>query len=538
MTSSSVAELIKNRHWGGQTELGLFGHLSPWGKKRETSMKQFIGNLKLSTKLLIAPFVVILFLVVLGCISYFSLSNQKSAIEDIFVVRFKSYQMAAAIVKDMANVHANLYKVISWGNAKYDEKKIDTLGKAQLAAMEQAAKVIEKVSKDDGVVGEGKKLYQSVLNHLKEYQTAAFSAIDLAGSDLNMATMYMETAENKFQVLSRSLNDLLEHENRLSQDRYNDSLKSFSSALKIFIIVLGIAIGVSVLMSLLIARLIITPIHETVSVIKKIAEGDLTQEIEMMTRDEIGELTESVNTMRLKMGDAVGQSGATSQILSEAASEQAASLEETSSSLEEMFSMTKQNADNTAQANKLMTMSKEAIQKANISMNDLTQSIKEIADASEKTQKIVKTIDEIAFQTNLLALNAAVEAARAGEVGAGFAVVADEVRNLAMRAAEAAKDTSHLIGDIVTKVKGGEQLVMVTNKAFQQVSNSSDKVVGLISEIATGSEEQSQGIEQINRAVAEMNKVTQQNAASAEELASIMAMFRTNHNSEKLNQNI
>lgn len=189
--------------------------------------------------------------------------------------------------------------------------------------------------------------------------------------------------------------------------------------------------------------------------------------------------------------------------------------------------MTKQNAENTTQANELMTSAKEATQKANLSMNNLTKSMREIAIGSEQTQKIVKTIDEISFQTNLLALNAAVEAARAGEAGAGFAVVADEVRNLAMRAAEAAKNTSNLMSDIVNKIKTGESLVAVTNRAFQEVSTNSNKVVDLMSEIAAASREQSEGIDQVNRAVAEMNKVTQQNAAIAEELASTMAMFKT-----------
>ncbi len=173
-----------------------------------------------------------------------------------------------------------------------------------------------------------------------------------------------------------------------------------------------------------------------------------------------------------------------------------------------------------------MSAAKEVTEKANVSMNDLTCSMKEIAQGSEQTQKIIKTIDEIAFQTNLLALNAAVEAARAGESGAGFAVVADEVRNLALRATDAAKNTSDSIGDIGRKIKSGSDLVTVSNEAFQQVSASSRKVLELMAHIAESSKEQSQGIDQINKAVSEMNKVTQQNAASAQELAATMAIFR------------
>jgi methyl-accepting chemotaxis protein len=213
--------------------------------------------------------------------------------------------------------------------------------------------------------------------------------------------------------------------------------------------------------------------------------------------------------------------------LSEAASEQAASIEETSSSLEEMASMTKNNAASTATANTLLVSAMQTIEKANTSMDRLTVSMREIAGASEETQKIVKTIDEISFQTNLLALNAAVEAARAGEAGAGFAVVAEEVRNLALRAAEAAKNSSTLVGDIVGKIRSGEQLVNETNKEFVEVRTSSKKVVELMGEIAAASQEQSQGIGQINTAILQMNTVTQKNAASAEELAASMATFVT-----------
>jgi methyl-accepting chemotaxis protein len=230
------------------------------------------------------------------------------------------------------------------------------------------------------------------------------------------------------------------------------------------------------------------------------------------------------------MADAVGASVIASQELSESASEQAASLEETSSSLEEIASQTRFNADNTAQANELMQSTQAATIEANSSMEELTRSMKEIAAASEQTRKIVKTTDEIAFQTNLLALNAAVEAARAGEAGAGFAVVADEVRNLAMRAADAARTTSDLMGDITDKVKRGDELLAVTNAVFKSVSDSCTKVVGLMGEVASASREQTQGIEQINQALADMNTVTQKNAASSEELAATMAIFRIKKN--------
>ena len=182
--------------------------------------------------------------------------------------------------------------------------------------------------------------------------------------------------------------------------------------------------------------------------------------------------------------------------------------------------MTKQNADNAAQAKALTAEAKQIVDKVDNQMRHMVAAIQNVTKSSEETGKIIKTIDEIAFQTNLLALNAAVEAARAGEAGAGFAVVADEVRNLAMRAAEAAKNTSNLIENTVVTVKNSRDLTQQTQDAFKENMEISSKIGQLIDEIAAASTEQAQGIGQISKAVAEMDKVVQQTAANAEESAS------------------
>ena len=202
--------------------------------------------------------------------------------------------------------------------------------------------------------------------------------------------------------------------------------------------------------------------------------------------------------------------------ITDGASQQAAAIEETSASLEEMSSMTRKNADNANHVNGLMRDSGQAVDHANQSMEELTSSMQDISHASEETSKIVKTIDEIAFQTNLLALNAAVEAARAGEAGAGFAVVADEVRNLAMRAAEAAKETGVIIEGTVNLVTDGANLVTKTSEAFQKVETDTKRAAELVGEITVGSSEQAEGIEQVNRAIGEMDEIIQQNALTTE----------------------
>ena len=209
-----------------------------------------------------------------------------------------------------------------------------------------------------------------------------------------------------------------------------------------------------------------------------------------------------------------------SQFLAQGACEQAASIEQTSASLEEVSSMTRSNARTAVQANEFIQTTNTETENANESMDVLILSMTEISKAGEETAKIIKTIDEIAFQTNLLALNAAVEAARAGEAGAGFAVVAEEVRNLAMRAALAAGSTAELIEDITKKVTEGTDRVSKTHAAFARVAEGSKKLVALMGEITVASNEQAQGLEQVNVAVSEMDKVVQHNAANAEQSAS------------------
>ncbi|TRZ43473.1 hypothetical protein D4S03_12170 [bacterium] len=288
------------------------------------------------------------------------------------------------------------------------------------------------------------------------------------------------------------VNNLIKYQTVLMEKAGHDANELVKSALRLLMIIGIAALILSVVCAFLIVRSITRPINR---VIEGLSDG-----------------AEQVSS-------AAGQVSSSSQSLAEGTSEQASSLEETSSSLEEMSSMTKQNAGHANQAKAMMTEANTIVDKVNHHMNDMAAAVAEITRSSEETGKIIKTIDEIAFQTNLLALNAAVEAARAGEAGAGFAVVADEVRNLAMRASEAAKNTSNLIENTIKAVRKGNELTSATQEAFKENAAISKKIGQLVDEIATASEEQSHGITQVNTAVAEMDKVTQSTAASAEESA-------------------
>ncbi len=241
----------------------------------------------------------------------------------------------------------------------------------------------------------------------------------------------------------------------------------------------------------------------------------LPLKITTMLRNVITELTSGAS----QVASASEQISASSQSLSEGTSEQAASIEETSSTMEEISSMTKQNADNASEAFKLATACNSTVEHGNGTVHETDEAMKKIFESSRKIADIIKIIEGIAFQTNLLALNAAVEAARAGEHGRGFAVVAEEVRNLALRSSTASKDITTLITDSVKKAENGTELVKKTKEVFSSVVTQVKKVTDLINEIATASEEQTNGITQISKAIQQMDQVVQQNAANSEETA-------------------
>jgi len=234
-----------------------------------------------------------------------------------------------------------------------------------------------------------------------------------------------------------------------------------------------------------------------------------------------------VRTASQKLDDISGVMDAASQSLANGSSTQAAAMEETASMLKEISEKTKANRAVVDKAINLMTNAGAVIAQTNQSLTNLRSSMTEVNDASEKTVRVIKTIDSIAFQTNLLALNAAVEAARAGEAGAGFAVVAEEVRSLARKSAEASKNSQEIISNNIKNIKKSSDLVVSSYEAFSMFSQVSSQLDGYLKEINASSQEQADGIMEIEKAVEEVNQIIQGNAASSEEAAAVSTELTT-----------
>jgi methyl-accepting chemotaxis protein len=291
-------------------------------------------------------------------------------------------------------------------------------------------------------------------------------------------------------------------------------------------------------------RSITNPINTVVGVASRIAEGDLSQPIEVHSTNETGQLLKALERMQTNLAGVVGQVRSGSESVATASAEiaqgnhdlsarteqQASALEETAASMEELGSTVRQNADNASQANQLaMSASKVAIQGGEV-VGQVVQTMKGINESSRKIADIISVIDGIAFQTNILALNAAVEAARAGEQGRGFAVVASEVRSLAGRSAEAAKEIKTLIGTSVERVEQGTALVDKAGTTMTEVVNSIRRVTDIMGEISAASSEQSSGVAQVGEAVTQMDQATQQNAALVEEMAAAASSLKSQAN--------
>jgi methyl-accepting chemotaxis protein-1 (serine sensor receptor) len=363
----------------------------------------------------------------------------------------------------------------------------------------------------------------------------------LRANDIPQATRLMRGPMTALEApLADAANKLLRFQEETAKSEYEKNERIYvwvrNSCLSGMLV--SVLLGTMICVWLL--RAIARPLAEAVDVARSVAAGDLTKKIEVNSADETGQLLQALKDMNASLVKIVSEVRGGTETIATASHEiasgnldlsartetQASSLEETASSMEELTSTVKQNADSAWQANQLAVSASEVAVKGGAVVSQVVDTMGSINESAKKIVDIIGVIDSIAFQTNILALNAAVEAARAGEQGKGFAVVAAEVRHLAQRSAAAAKEIKSLIDDSVEKVHVGATLVDQAGATMQEIVASVKRVTDIMGEISTASREQTNGIEQVNQAIAQMDEVTQQNAALVEEAAAAAASLQ------------
>ncbi|ARP81447.1 methyl-accepting chemotaxis protein [Bordetella genomosp. 8] len=382
----------------------------------------------------------------------------------------------------------------------------------------------------------GRQLSMNLVRRYRSYIDDGVDTMVEALRSQDYSTFYMVNTEYG-TPRSAAFVDAIEEFSKYIKAAQTDTADQAGQNLKLALIAVAAAVGLAIILMIVarivFGRMVVRPLVEAGQHFDKIANGDLTQRVDIRSHNEIGmlygalkrmqeSLTRTVSSVRrgvdeINVGSREISAGNTD--LSSRTEQQAASLEETAASMEELASTVKQNAENARQANQLAASASDVAERGGSAVAEVVNTMQEISGSSRKISEIVSVIDGIAFQTNILALNAAVEAARAGEQGKGFAVVAGEVRSLAQRSAQAAKEIKSLIEDSVTKVGAGSQQVERAGATMQEIVASVKRVTDIMGEISAASEEQSSGIDQVNRAVSQMDEVTQQNAALVEEAA-------------------
>ena len=487
-------------------------------------------NLKIAKKLILSFAAVIVLTVILGAFAIKQLSAVNQASTDIAQNWLPTIKAAQTIQASLPRLRISELQHVtaSTPEERADAEKaikgrIDTLAKQR-----KAYEALISEPEEKAIYAEFNKNFLAYLEVEKKLFT-----ISSEGKEEEARALFKGDSNKLFRSMNENLDAIVKvndagsaRSDKLAEDMYQQSKWMIGALLAgIVVIALGLAVAV--------ARIVARPLSEAVEIAQRVAQGDLTVSIRAASTDETGQLMESLRAMNDSLQKIVGevrqgtdtittasQEIATGNLdLSSRTEQQAGSLEETASAMEELTSTVKQNADNARQANQLAVSASEIASQGGDVVGQVVQTMEGITESSRKIADIISVIDGIAFQTNILALNAAVEAARAGEQGRGFAVVASEVRSLAQRSAAAAKEIKELIDDSVEKVGAGSQLVERAGSTMTEVVASVKRVTDIVGEITAASHEQSTGIEEINRAITQMDEVTQQNAALVEEAA-------------------
>jgi methyl-accepting chemotaxis protein len=526
-------------------------------------MRRLLGSLNMQRKVLLPPLVVTCFLVICALLSYRGLIAQKNAIEDIFSNRFKSYQNSANLISDMGQIHTNLYKIVGWVNAGYTKAAAEELAKGQLAAIDKTSTLMQEMTNTKAIDQDSKGLYQLALMRLGEYRAAASQVTSKAVTDNAAATKAMLNAESRFQVVMKTLQDLMERERVLSDKSYQTAVAGVNSVSRVFVIVAIIALAVSILMSLYISRVLLAPVKKAIAMIEQMTKGEwnLTKRLDIETKDEIGTLSEWFNRFVGELHGIVGKMSEVTNLLASAAAElsmvalesaqraerQSSETTQIATAIEEMSQAVTEVARNSEATSGLATKTVEVaaegrrvVSKVIDGMGRIEQTVREagsvvaaLGKSSGQIGEIVGIINDIADQTNLLALNAAIEAARAGEAGRGFAVVADEVRKLAEHTTNATKQIRQVIETIkadtaiaVSSMESGTkevaqwaQLTHSAGKALDDIVDMVRQVGQKINEIAIAAAQQSATTDEIARNTDSVSRLTTELAAASEESA-------------------